>query len=672
MDKLSQDLPFLGRIDLAREPKFALGGLAARPSSCEVVFEGERRVLQRRVMQVFVALACSPNEVVSQSELISRCWSGLSVTDDAIGRCIGQLRRLAASWREPPFTIETLPGLGYRIDPRGLRAEPEVRAAAISPRALRAAIAAATGLAVVALATWWLLGGPAASPGAGGRFPNVVVRAFQPADGSAAARAYAASLTGAVSDAASHYDLVVIRPSLANGDAGAASATGADFVLDGRLARKGGAQVITSELVDARRGVVIYSFDTPAPAGSASSAAAEIAGRMAHALDPSKFTNDLGGKLSPLDYTLVARANEAIDRWDMVDALGLTQTLAQRHPDDADLKASTALAAAFAAQQAPPAGRPALIRLARRSVAEAERLNAPSALLHDARQLLLSGPLTWAAQEAELRQAVKLDPNLHVSFNALGELMLSVGRTKEGVSLITRSIQLDPMSEVVIGSGLRDFVEAGATDEANDALARFATLWPDQTDAARSFRRLIALYLGAPRDALANANPQPGVYAEVGLPPAQREAMNETLVSGEPSKLRRMIGECFANYGRSTDQFADRECLLEMVERGALDDAFRFAEIAYPDNRRLYPPGADGWLVNPPLGLDPAWLFTPRMKPFRDDPRFWDVAVRTGLAAYWRSTGAWPDDCQHQLAMCQSRAAAAVARDRPLDPGGSP
>ncbi|MGH6987453.1 MAG: winged helix-turn-helix domain-containing protein [Caulobacteraceae bacterium] len=670
MDKLAQELPSLGRIDLAREPDFALGALAVRPSRCEIIRQGERRVLQRRVMQVLVALACSPNEVVSQQELIIRCWNGLSVSEDAIGRCIGQLRRLAASWSEPPFVIETVAGVGYRIDRRGARVEPEVRAAAArrhQPRRPLAGVAAVCGLAAIGLATWWFLGRTA--PGSRAiPFPRIEMTAFQPSDNGPAARAFAAALDGEVSDAASQYDLVVIRPALDIHAAGAASVADADFLVGGRVVRKGPGQVITSELVDARRGVVVYSFDTPAPAASGTIAAAEIAGRIAHALDPSKLTNDLGGKLSPSDYTLVARANEAIDRWDTVDALGLTQALAKRHPDDADLKASTALAAVFAAQEAQPADRPALISLARRSVAQAARLSASSALLHVARQALLAGPLTWAAQEKELRQAVSLDPSLHVSFNGLGEVMLSVGRTKEGVGLITRSIQLDPMSEVVIGGGLHDFVEAGASDEANDALQRLETLWPDQPDAARTLRRLIALYLGEPKDVLANANRQPGAYASLGVPPAQRRAMDAVLVSNEPSKVRRMVAECFANYGRSDDQFADRECLLEMVERGALDDAFRFAEIAYPDDRRLYPPGADGWLIHPPLGLDPGWLFTPRMKPFRDDPRFWDVAVRTGLAAYWHSTGSWPDDCQHQLALCQSRAAAALARDRAAPP----
>ncbi len=83
MDELTQGFALHGRIDLAREPDFSLGPLRVRPSHCEVAGAGERRPVQRRVMQVLVALARSRNEVVSQRELIQRCWGGLSVTDDA-------------------------------------------------------------------------------------------------------------------------------------------------------------------------------------------------------------------------------------------------------------------------------------------------------------------------------------------------------------------------------------------------------------------------------------------------------------------------------------------------------------------------------------------------------------------------------------------------------------
>lgn len=641
MDKLAYEipgdvLPALGRIDLAREPDFALGVLTVSPSRLEVAGGGVRRALQRRVMQVLVALARSPGRVVSQHELVSRCWGGLSVSDDAIGRCIAQLRQLTQAWPEPPFAIETIAGVGYRLDAAkvelGAPGEASPRRG-ISRWVL--ALAAVAALTLGGVAAWRFGVRPAQAPAA---FPTVEVTSFQSADDQPASRAYAATLTGEVSDAASRYNLVVFKPAQAE------ASTGADFLVGGRIVRKGAERTITSDLVDAHNGVVVYSFDTPAPANSKVDAAAEIAGRIAHALDPSKLTNDLAGKLSPADYTLVARANEAIDRWDIVDALAQNRALAQRHPDDGDLQASTAISAIFAAQTAPRADRGALIALARRSVAQAERLNPSSALLCNARQLLLGGPLSYAAQERELRRAVQLDPNLHVTFNALGELMLLVGRTHEGIGLITRSIQLDPMSEVVVATGGRDFVEAGALDEARDAIRREQTLWPEHGQTVRYLNYLVALYLGAPRDVVAIVGQDPAPIHH-SVPAPQREAMLQALETNDPGAVRRLVAQCFANYGRSGEQVGDEECLIEMVERGALDDAFRFAELAYPDRRTLYPVGADGWLIDPPLSLDKAWLFTPRMKSFREDPRFRDVAVRLGLVAYWRSTGAWPDIC---------------------------
>src|SRR5437764_5179133 len=106
-------------IDLAREANFDLGLLRVRPGRCVVERNGASEALQRRVMQVLVALAHARGAVVSQNELINRCWGGLSVSDDAIYRCISRLRKLAADYPEPPFTIEAIPGVGYRLTSGG-------------------------------------------------------------------------------------------------------------------------------------------------------------------------------------------------------------------------------------------------------------------------------------------------------------------------------------------------------------------------------------------------------------------------------------------------------------------------------------------------------------------------------------------------------------------------
>lgn len=113
--------PALPRIDLAEEAEFDLGGMHVIPAERSVVFNGERRELQPRVMQVLVALAKAGTSVVSRDRLVDLCWSGRVVGDDALNRVILSLRHLAQEFTPPPFTIETVPRVGHRLIPSGDR-----------------------------------------------------------------------------------------------------------------------------------------------------------------------------------------------------------------------------------------------------------------------------------------------------------------------------------------------------------------------------------------------------------------------------------------------------------------------------------------------------------------------------------------------------------------------
>src|SRR6185436_555770 len=100
-------------VDLAQEPDFTLGSLQVRPSLREVSAAGEREVLEPRVMQVLVALARRPDQVVSRDQLIDACCAGRVVGEDAINRCIARVRRLAET--HGGFSVETIARVGYRL-----------------------------------------------------------------------------------------------------------------------------------------------------------------------------------------------------------------------------------------------------------------------------------------------------------------------------------------------------------------------------------------------------------------------------------------------------------------------------------------------------------------------------------------------------------------------------
>jgi TolB-like protein len=104
-------------IDLAAEADFALGKLNIRPSLREIEIGGDTETLEPRVMQVLVALARSLSQVVSRDLLVTLCWEGRAVGEDAIQRAIAKARKLGESTKA--FTIETVPRVGYRLKTEG-------------------------------------------------------------------------------------------------------------------------------------------------------------------------------------------------------------------------------------------------------------------------------------------------------------------------------------------------------------------------------------------------------------------------------------------------------------------------------------------------------------------------------------------------------------------------
>ena len=116
-------------------------------------------------MQVLVALARRRGAVVPRDELVSECWAGRVVGDDAISRCIIRLRRVAE--KHGGFAVETIPRVGYRLTENeaeaGVRPPPE-SAESLPPSSsvsspnrhwIAVAFAAVVVFALAAGLLWW-------------------------------------------------------------------------------------------------------------------------------------------------------------------------------------------------------------------------------------------------------------------------------------------------------------------------------------------------------------------------------------------------------------------------------------------------------------------------------------------------------------------------------------
>lgn len=105
------------QIDLAHELEFNVGSLRATPSTCRIFSAGSEIRVEAQTMAVLVVLSRAGGATVTRDELIRACWRGRFVTDDAIAQTIAKVRMLARRVNPAPFTLETLPKIGYRLVP---------------------------------------------------------------------------------------------------------------------------------------------------------------------------------------------------------------------------------------------------------------------------------------------------------------------------------------------------------------------------------------------------------------------------------------------------------------------------------------------------------------------------------------------------------------------------
>ena len=78
--------------------------------------------LQPRLSKLLSVLVANVNVLLTREELIDILWPDKSVNDDALSRCIAELRSALGDNRTSPIYIETIPKKGYRfIKPLSLK-----------------------------------------------------------------------------------------------------------------------------------------------------------------------------------------------------------------------------------------------------------------------------------------------------------------------------------------------------------------------------------------------------------------------------------------------------------------------------------------------------------------------------------------------------------------------
>ena len=116
------------------EIRFRIADWDVYPERNRLVRAGKSFDIEPKMMIVLSALARNPGAVVSRDDLQRVGWSDAFVTDDALNRCINQLRRVFEDDARAPRYIETISKRGYcLIAPvERLDADPSIGQAAVS------------------------------------------------------------------------------------------------------------------------------------------------------------------------------------------------------------------------------------------------------------------------------------------------------------------------------------------------------------------------------------------------------------------------------------------------------------------------------------------------------------------------------------------------------------
>lgn len=639
------------RIDLSREPPFALGDVEVRPAKREIVANGAREILEPRVMQVLTALAHRRGEIVTRDELIAMCWENRAVGDDAINRCTGRLRRLAETFGG--FTIETIPRVGYRLDATAVSAATEAVAGPVEysrvnrrmhPRFVAVLVLAV--LAVVGLA-WWSLRGPA---------KEVIVRAplahriavlpFTPQSADAEARLFGDRVASTVTEVLSKIGQPVIPPAASFQYRGVAKARAARelramYVIDGEVVREAGRVRVSVHFDDAVHGTTVFSNvfeETIERAGALPDRVATYIAAVTWGSDITHWSE----KSAPA----MLRAFEQQKRGDYFAAYETAKAVAAADPDSAEVQRLYAYDVVNLIFASEAARTEKLIDEAQRAARTALRLRPDLSEAHGVFASTTPHYL-WAEREAHIRKALSRTPNSIGMAEYLAWLLIDTGRFRDAEPSARSAFERFPYHVNSQQRRIEQLLGAGQAASALALLPGARRIWPNESVFLDlQFEALV--FQQSPADAAPFLRDSDIVTEIPAAKVAHWNRVARALATRTAADVATLSQDCTApgDFWWS--------CMVAFSKLDRLDEAFRIARQAYTDQRAAGRAAlVRKWLANPELPTT-RYLFIQATTAMRADPRFRDIAERVGLLPYWRAQGRRPDFCiTEQAPVCR-------------------
>lgn len=233
-------------------------------------------------------------------------------------------------------------------------------------------------------------------------------------------------------------------------------------------------------------------------------------------------------------------------------------------------------------------------------------------------------PLSALERRFQLdNQAVQLNPENPDLRVTRSEIFSWIGRNNDALDDARRAVELNPLSPGLRSNFIQMLAYAGQIPAAEEEPRSAEQLWPASPTIDDARFRLHSRY-GDARDALRMIQ-SPDFHQY--YPTQDMEPYLLARINPTESNVRKAIA---ALQGAQLAGIRKQAQLAQLLaDFGRNDELYKFAMGLSPEQ----------------LSLISSVFYRPQFQQFLQDPRFMQVAVRAGVAEFWRKTGSWPDFC---------------------------
>lgn len=467
--------------------------------------------LEPRKMQLLMALARRPGELVTTEELFDAVWKDVVVTQSSVYQSIAQLRKTLGDQSDHPSYIATVPRKGYRLvapvsrHEAGAPTAPPVERALPSPafepqrrrlswtRRAWIASAALSGAALVAAGvTWWRRGDRAPTQPL-----RIAVLPFTDLSEPPNA-AFAAGMTDELQAAlervaglhVSARSSSLILTAQGQHATAIGQRLGASHLVRGVVRRKAGRVVIGAELIVQDSGSTVWNGTLERAERESANLPPELTRAIVAALNlppaPIGSGAPAARDFAALEWYFAGTWHLRLATPESVrTARDYFQRATEQDPEFARAYAGLALAW-MAGHDFEGLPLRAVVRYAQPLVDKALALDADSATAHAVQGYVFLSTLRLADAETHLQRALQLNPNYAAAQFWRGMAAALDGRPLDAIPMYARAGQLDPINFLVhllLGHANLDI---GQYQAARADIGRARDLAPTHPNVARS------------------------------------------------------------------------------------------------------------------------------------------------------------------------------------------